>query len=236
MGMDEKSRSEQIWFSPDLKRTEYTWSPSWVLHMYFIWFQSCLWGWWSKLGAEEGWVCKLWAKYSPEHPGIWHQFALKISVVVGLQWKEKSNWIPFGRSLHLCGRLKGASQHWVIMIPDQEMTNRISSLGWSGTSSTCRFCETKDNQQGIERSPVSVVYSWSAPDLQWYLTQCSVAFKKKQGLFTVFVSVFILKIRSGSSLQVSVSGSTVCSVCFVASLGTQMLLLWEQNQSVRAVP
>ncbi|KAF2977228.1 hypothetical protein EK904_008014 [Melospiza melodia maxima] len=43
-------------------------------------------------------------------------------------------------------------------------------------------------------------------------------------------------IRSGSSLQVSVSGTAACSVCFVASLGTPVLLLWGQSQSVSAVP
>lgn len=45
------------------------------------------------------------------------------------------------------------------MIEDQEVMNRIASLGCSGTFSTCRFCETKDNQWAIERSPISVVYS-----------------------------------------------------------------------------
>lgn len=97
------------------------------------------------------------------------------------------------------------------------------------------FLRWRNNQRGVERSPVSV-YSWSAPDLQWYLTQCSIAFKIKWGLFAVFGFVFIVKIRSGSSLQVSVSGTAACSVCFVASLGTPMLLLWEQIQSVWAVP
>lgn len=137
--------------------------------------------------------------------------------------------------LHLCGRCKGASQHWVIVIPDQERMIRISSWVYPGTFSTCRFHKTEDNQRGVERSPVSV-YSWSAPDLQWYLTQCSTAFKIKWGLFAVLGFVFIVKIRSGSSLQVSVSGTAVCSVCFVASLGTPMLLLWGQIQSVWAVP
>lgn len=64
----------------------------------------------------------------------------------------------FGKET-LCGRHKGASQHWGIVVPDQEVTNRISSLGCSGTFSTCRFHKTKDNQQGVERSPVSVAYS-----------------------------------------------------------------------------
>lgn len=66
--------------------------------------------------------------------------------------------------------------------------------------------------------------------------QRGVAVKIKRGLFAVFGFVSVLKMRSGSSLQVSVAGTAVHSVCFVASLGTQMLLLWEQNQSVRAVP
>lgn len=52
--------------------------------MYFIWFQSYL------GGSDKNWVqrragvCKLGAKNNTEHPGIWHQFALRISVAIGL--------------------------------------------------------------------------------------------------------------------------------------------------------
>lgn len=136
--------------------------------------------------------------------------------------------------LHLCGRCKGASQHWATMTPDQEVIS-VSSWAYPGTFSTCGCHEAEDNQRGVEGSPVSV-YSWSAPDLQWYLTQCSIGSKIKWGLFAVFGFVFIVKIRSGSGLQVSVLGTAVCSVCFVASPGTPMLLLWGQIQSVWAAP
>lgn len=146
--------------------------------------------------------------------------------------KSKSNGKEM---LHLCRRCKSAAQHWAMVSPDQGLMIRISSWAYPGTFSPCGFHESEDNQQGVERSPVSV-YSWSAPDLQWYLTQCSIAFKVKRGLFAVFGFVFVVKIRSGSSLQVSMSGTAVCSVCFVASLGTPMLLLWGQIQSVWAVP
>lgn len=126
-------------------------------------------------------VYKLGAKYNTEDPGIWHQFALGISVLIVLWWKRKSNGKEM---LHLCGRCKGASQHWAIVTPDQEVMIRISSWAYPGAFGTCRFHKTEDNQWGVERSPVSV-YSWSAPDLQWYLTQCSLAFKIKWGLFAV---------------------------------------------------
>lgn len=72
----------------------------------------------------------------------------------GFLWEGGTGW-----SLHLYEKQKVASQHWTVMVQDQEVMNRIASLGCSGTSSTCRFCDTEDKQWGVERSPVSVVYS-----------------------------------------------------------------------------
>lgn len=53
-------------------------------------------------------------------------------------------------------RCKGASQHSVIVTPDQEVMISISSWAYPGTCSTRGFHETEDNQQGVERSPGSV--------------------------------------------------------------------------------
>jgi len=84
MGMDKKSKSRQIrlFFYPRPKENRVYMESQ--LSTSYAFFGSSL-GLWCKWGANEGWVSKLGAKFSPEHPGIWHQFAFKNSVVVGLQ-------------------------------------------------------------------------------------------------------------------------------------------------------
>lgn len=58
--------------------------------------------------------------YSPEHRGIWHQFALKMSLLEG--YNERRN-LSFGKEAlgraHTCvGDIKVLLQHWPIVISD----------------------------------------------------------------------------------------------------------------------
>lgn len=117
------------------------------------------------------------------------------------------------------------------MSAEQEVTYRASSLSCSGTPCTCRIHETRDKQLGAERSAVLVAHLWSASDLQWYLAQCSISSRwSKDYMQSLFLFLlWILGVGPGCQCVRS------CSAHCMAPLGSQRLLLWEQNRFVGAV-